>query len=161
MLHAQVDKVAAMCKDMLDLSEGKRSVRSNGIIEFAVSRDQFEPHVFYVWERYESNAALGRHNSCTEYQAFMENVGARPHLLACCGCLRACAVMQCAAQQTHACGRLEPAAHMLRRSSHTWRGPLAWRCTSGRMGRSALSACREVSTVPLKCPDTSSNLGGC
>ncbi len=65
-----------MCKDILDFSEGKKSVRANGLLDFAISRDQFEPHVFYVWERYDSNASLGRHNSCTEYQAFMENVRA-------------------------------------------------------------------------------------
>ena len=77
MLHlTQVDKVAAMCKDILDFSEGKKSVRSSGLLEYAITRDQFEPHVFYVWERYDSNASLGRHNSCTEYQAFMQNVRA-------------------------------------------------------------------------------------
>ncbi len=66
-----------MCKDMLDFSDGKKSQRNNGIQEFVVSRDQFEPNVFYVWERYSSNADLGRHNSSTEYKAFMENV--RPY----------------------------------------------------------------------------------
>ena len=63
-----------MCKDILDFSYGKKSQKSNVIQEFVVSRDQFEPNVFYVWERYNSNADLGRHNSCTEYNAFMENV---------------------------------------------------------------------------------------
>ncbi|KAK9915438.1 hypothetical protein WJX75_009193 [Coccomyxa subellipsoidea] len=70
----QADKVAEMCKDILDFSYGKKSQKSNGIQEFVVSRDQFEPNVFYVWERYNSNADLGRHNSCTEYNAFMENI---------------------------------------------------------------------------------------
>ncbi|BDA43570.1 hypothetical protein COCOBI_04-5820 [Coccomyxa sp. Obi] len=70
----KADKVAEMCKDILDFSHGKKSVRSNGIQEFAVSRDQFEPNVFYVWERYTSNADLGRHNSSTEFTAFMENI---------------------------------------------------------------------------------------
>ncbi len=74
MLGGQAEKVAEMCKDILDFSHGKKSVKSNGIHEFAVSRDQFEPNVFYVWERYTSNADLGRHNSSTEFTAFMENV---------------------------------------------------------------------------------------
>ena len=73
-LGGQAEKVAEMCKDILDFSHGKKSVKSNGIQEFAVSRDQFEPNVFYVWERYISNADLGRHNSSTEFTAFMENV---------------------------------------------------------------------------------------
>lgn len=73
-LAGQAEKVAEMCKDILDFSHGKKSVKSNGIQEFAVSRDQFEPNVFYVWERYTSNADLGRHNSSTEFTAFMENV---------------------------------------------------------------------------------------
>ena len=67
-----------MCKDILNFSEGKKSVRSSGLLEYAITRDQFEPHVFYVWERYDSNASLGRHNSCTEYQAFMQNVSDTP-----------------------------------------------------------------------------------
>lgn len=58
----------------MDFSHGRKGVRSNGIHEFSVSRDQFEPNVFYMWERYESNADMGRHNSSTEFKAFMENV---------------------------------------------------------------------------------------
>ena len=71
---AQVDKVAEMCKDILDLSQGKATQRSAGIMEFRVDVDQYEPHVFYFWERYESNASMGRHNTSPEIRAFMENV---------------------------------------------------------------------------------------
>ena len=71
---AQVDKVAEMCKDIMDFSQGKASQRSAGIMEFQVSVDQYEPHVFYFWERYEGNASLGRHNTSPEIRAFMENV---------------------------------------------------------------------------------------
>ena len=73
-LCAQVDKVAEMCKDIMDFSQGKASQRSAGIMEFQVSVDQYEPHVFYFWERYEGNASLGRHNTSPEIRAFMENV---------------------------------------------------------------------------------------
>ena len=70
----QVDTVERMCRDIMDFSHGKQKVKSSGIMEFGVSRDQFEPHVFYTWERYDSNGSLGRHNTCPEFQAFMENV---------------------------------------------------------------------------------------
>ena len=70
----QVDAVERMCRDIMDFSHGKQKVKSSGIMEFGVSRDQFEPHVFYTWERYDSNGSLGRHNTCPEFQAFMENV---------------------------------------------------------------------------------------
>ena len=70
----QVDAVERMCKDIMDFSHGKQKVKSSGIMEFGVSRDQYEPNVFYTWERYDSNGALGRHNTCPEFQAFMENV---------------------------------------------------------------------------------------
>ena len=63
-----------MCKDIMDFSQGKASQRSAGIMEFQVSVDQYEPHVFYFWERYEGNASLGRHNTSPEIRAFMENV---------------------------------------------------------------------------------------
>ncbi len=58
----------------MDFSHGKQKVKTSGIMEFGVSRDQFEPNVFYTWERYDSNGSLGRHNTCPEFQAFMENV---------------------------------------------------------------------------------------
>ncbi len=70
----QVEKVAEMCKDVLDFSQGKATQRSSGILEFKVSVDQYEPNVFYFWERYDGNASMGRHNTCTEIKAFMENV---------------------------------------------------------------------------------------
>ena len=63
-----------MCKDIMDFSHGKQKVKSSGIMEFGVSRDQYEPNVFYTWERYDSNRSLGRHNTSPEFQAFMENV---------------------------------------------------------------------------------------
>ena len=70
----QVDTVERMYKDIMDFSHGKQKVKSSGIMEFGVARDQFEPNVFYTWERYDSNGSLGRHNTCPEFQAFMENV---------------------------------------------------------------------------------------
>ncbi len=63
-----------MCKDVLDFSQGKATQRTSGILEFKVSVDQYEPNVFYFWERYDGNASMGRHNTCTEIKAFMENV---------------------------------------------------------------------------------------
>ena len=63
-----------MCRDIMDFSQGKQKVKSSGIMEFGVSRDQYEPNVFYTWERYDSNGSLGRHNTSPEFQAFMENV---------------------------------------------------------------------------------------
>jgi quinol monooxygenase YgiN len=69
-----VEKVAEMCKDVLDFSQGRASVRSNGILDFKVIVDQYEKNVFYFWERYDGNASMGRHNTCPELKAFMENV---------------------------------------------------------------------------------------
>lgn len=74
----QVEAVEQMCRDIMDFSHGKQKVKSSGIMEFGVSRDQFEPNVFYTWERYDSNGSLGRHNTCPEFQAFMENVNCSP-----------------------------------------------------------------------------------
>ena len=70
--------VEQMCRDIMDFSHGKQKVKSSGIMEFGVSRDQYEPNIFYTWERYDSNGALGRHNTCPEFQAFMENVRPPP-----------------------------------------------------------------------------------
>lgn len=78
-----------MCKDIMDFSQGKASQRSAGIMEFQVSVDQYEPHVFYFWERYEGNASLGRHNTSPEIRAFMENVRCPSWLVA----LEACQLM--------------------------------------------------------------------
>ncbi|KAK9841039.1 hypothetical protein WJX81_007213 [Elliptochloris bilobata] len=74
----QVAKVAEMCKDILDFSQGKATHRSAGILEFKVSVDQYEPNVFYFWERYDGNATMGRHNTGPEIRAFMENI--QPYL---------------------------------------------------------------------------------
>ena len=74
----QVETVERMCRDIMDFSHGKQKVKSSGILEFGVSRDQFEPNVFHTWERYDSNGSLGRHNTCPEFQAFMENVSCLP-----------------------------------------------------------------------------------
>ncbi len=65
-----------MCKDVVDFSQGRASLRSNGIMDFKVIIDQSEPNVFYFWERYDGNASMGRHNTCPELKAFMENVRA-------------------------------------------------------------------------------------
>ena len=73
---AQAEKVAEMCKDVVDFSQGRASLRSNGIMDFKVIVDQSEPNVFYFWERYDGNASMGRHNTCPELKAFMENVRA-------------------------------------------------------------------------------------
>lgn len=48
--------------------------RSNGIQEFTCAVDGWEKNVFHFWERYESNAALGRHNTKPEVVKFMEEV---------------------------------------------------------------------------------------
>ena len=60
----QASVVEQMCRDIMDFSHGKQKVKSSGIMEFGVSRDQYEPNIFYTWERYDSNGALGRHNTC-------------------------------------------------------------------------------------------------
>lgn len=43
-----------------------------GVIEFSYGRDSYEPNVFHFWERYESNVALGRHNTREDAVAFLE-----------------------------------------------------------------------------------------
>jgi quinol monooxygenase YgiN len=64
-----------MCKDIMAFSKGRMSIKESGILEFECNQDSFEPHVFHMWERYDCNASLGRHNTTPEYRAFLERVG--------------------------------------------------------------------------------------
>ena len=66
--------------------------------------------------------------------------------------LRSTATPHVHTMQLRCCAALRPApdrstAGAPRRSSHTWRALWAWRCTSGRTARSAMSASRAVRTL--------------
>lgn len=68
------DQVAKMCADVAEFTQAKMAERSAGINAFDIVRDQWEPNVFHLWERYESNTAMGRHNTTPELTQFMEKV---------------------------------------------------------------------------------------
>ena len=70
----QADAVKAKCRDILDFSIGRKSVKSNGILEYTCSQDIYEPNVFHFWERYDGNMSMGRHNTSKEVTSFMEGV---------------------------------------------------------------------------------------
>lgn len=69
-----VDAVQQLCKHITDFSVQQMSNRSNGIQEFTCAVDAWESNVFHFWERYESNAAMGRYNTKPEVVKFMEEV---------------------------------------------------------------------------------------
>lgn len=50
------------------------AAKRRGVIEFSYGRDSYEPNVFHFWERYDSNVALGRHNTRDDVVAFMERL---------------------------------------------------------------------------------------
>ncbi len=76
-----------MCKDITAFTKGRMSNKEAGILEFECNQDPFEPHVFHIWERYDGNVSLGRHNTTPEYHAFLERVrgpNSLPLLPRCC-----------------------------------------------------------------------------
>ncbi len=128
----QQGKVAALVADLASFSLQRARDRASGVQVFEVVRDQFEPNTFHIWERYESNAALGRHNVLPEYQAFMSKVIA----LAAQG-IRGRASFPGPVQlaQLHPSrSPHSPAPRAERRCSSTWRARWPWRSTSGATG---------------------------
>lgn len=69
-----VDQVQRLCADVTAYSQQVMDDRTSGINAFDCVRDQWEPNVFHFWERYDSNVALGRHNTSPEVTKFMEKV---------------------------------------------------------------------------------------
>lgn len=67
-------KVQRLCQDLLDSVQPCRADRSTGLLAFECSNDRWDANVFHFWERYESNAAMGRLNNRDDMQNFMENV---------------------------------------------------------------------------------------
>lgn len=65
------EEVKQLCKQVTEFSLQQMANRSNGINEFNCAADGWEPNVFHFWERYESNVALGRHNTKPEVEEFM------------------------------------------------------------------------------------------
>lgn len=70
----QEKRVRQRCKDIVDFSKGRMSVRTSGVLAFECVQDRFDTNVFHFWERYDSNVAMGRHNNTAEMQAFMKEV---------------------------------------------------------------------------------------
>ena len=50
------------------------AANKRGVIEFSYGRDSYEPQIFHFWERYDSNVALGRHNTREDVVAFLEDL---------------------------------------------------------------------------------------
>jgi quinol monooxygenase YgiN len=68
------ERVQQLCAEVTAFSVGRMADRDSGIQEFSCSADGWEDGVFHFWERYESNVALGRHNTAPEMEAFMRTV---------------------------------------------------------------------------------------
>jgi quinol monooxygenase YgiN len=49
---------------------------TNGIISFECHPDAYETGVLHFWERYKSNALMGKYNSTKEAQKFTTDVSA-------------------------------------------------------------------------------------
>ncbi len=80
-----VEQVMKMCQSVTEFSQGRISDRTSGIQEFSCSKDRWEENVFHFWERYESNGAMGKHNTSIEVKGFMEKVSARASGVNCAG----------------------------------------------------------------------------
>lgn len=70
------DEVAALCEGITAFSKAAMVDRNTGIMSFECTRDMYEDHVFYFWERYVGNSAMGKHNTTPEMNNFMEAVNA-------------------------------------------------------------------------------------
>jgi quinol monooxygenase YgiN len=68
------ETVHQLCKEVTEFSTARMKERSSGIQEFNCMVDGWEDNVVHFWERYESNVALGRHNTTAEVEAFMKKV---------------------------------------------------------------------------------------
>ncbi|KIY95772.1 hypothetical protein MNEG_12190 [Monoraphidium neglectum] len=67
-----IDKVHKMCADVTAFSEARMGDPTSGVKAFECAKDRWEENVFHFWERYESNVALGRHNTTPEVSQFLE-----------------------------------------------------------------------------------------
>ena len=74
-----VGKVVELCKGMMEFSQRRAAESDSGILAFDVSQDIYDGNVVHFWERYESNAHMGRHNTSAEFSKFMQDV--RPTVL--------------------------------------------------------------------------------
>jgi quinol monooxygenase YgiN len=75
------EKVVELCKGMMEFSQRRAAESDSGILAFDVSQDIYDGNVVHFWERYESNAHMGRHNTSPEFTKFMQDV--RPPLPTC------------------------------------------------------------------------------
>ena len=75
------ERVVELCKGMMAFSQRRATESDSGILAFDVSQDIYDGNVVHFWERYESNAHLGRHNTSPEFTKFMQDV--RPSLPLC------------------------------------------------------------------------------
>lgn len=76
--EGKAEVVAGMCKEVVEFSMEALKDRKSGIVQFQCVKDGWEPNTFHFYERYESNAAMGRHNTEEKLTAFMKKV--QPHL---------------------------------------------------------------------------------
>ena len=67
-------RVVELCKDMMEFSQRRAAESDSGILAFDVSQDIYDSNVVHFWERYESNAHMGRHNTTPEFNKFMQDV---------------------------------------------------------------------------------------
>ena len=70
-------RVVELCKGMMEFSQRRAAESDSGILAFDVSQDIYDSNVVHFWERYESNAQMGRHNTTPEFNKFMQDVRPR------------------------------------------------------------------------------------
>lgn len=67
-------QVQTLCQGIVTYTEDRMRDRTSGIQQYQCMRDGFEDNVFHFYERYASNAHLGRHNTSDEVVKFMTSV---------------------------------------------------------------------------------------
>lgn len=70
----QEKRVLPRCRDIVDFTRGRMASRGSGVLAFECMQDRYEKNVLHFWERYDSNANMGKHNNTPELQAFMREV---------------------------------------------------------------------------------------
>lgn len=76
-LHAKpqhINDVHKLCEQLLTNVQQAKSDCTSGLLAFECSNDRWDSSVFHFWERYESNAALGRFNNRDDIKNFMIHV---------------------------------------------------------------------------------------
>jgi len=74
MVEGKEEEVKQMCADFVEVTKRAMEDETNGIISFECHPDAYETGVLHFWERYKSNALMGKYNSTKEAQKFTTDV---------------------------------------------------------------------------------------